>query len=115
LQRKGLETAQGRRIPSVRPAYRNHCRDKVEQIIKSIDEDQPVHRVAEVFGKTKSQDNRRDTEDGQRRGASANLGYGVGLLIGEDHIEYRVFSHGPELNDFLSSISLYKTMTERAI
>jgi hypothetical protein len=114
LQRKGLETAQRRPISSVRPAYRNHCRDKVKQIIKSIDEDQPVHRVAEVFGKTKSQDNRRDTEDGQRRGASSNLGYGVGLLIGEDHIEYRV-SHGPELNDFINSISLYKTMTERAI
>lgn len=44
-----------------------------------------MHRVAEVFGEGERQDNRRDAEDGQRRGGAPNLGYGAGLLIGEDH------------------------------
>jgi hypothetical protein len=59
-------------VPGRRPTDRYRRGNDIEQVIKGIDEDNPMYRITKMPREAEGADNRSYTHDGESRGGSPN-------------------------------------------
>lgn len=85
LETKALKLTQARVVACRGPTCRDHRCNKIKQVIKCIDKDQPVHWIAKMPRKGKCADDRDNSQDGESRCNTFDSSQGAKLRCSEVH------------------------------